>query len=284
LRRLGDQRRQNAEQMMELRGLRGKSGAKVRLMLQRVQAEADDFERCTSQLSALRAVGARQQRDTLQRLSSELLRTEVSAMQSAAGSAPLALGARKAFRQLFERLQATVTAAQTQAQEMQQMLTASFERLNSEFGFAFSTAPAPSLDRYRAELGLIDQSYSRYVGMTQSWRLAVPGFMEQFRRMLLSKLRMVFESAAAELEMWSKSATTQVDLQLRERRKAFQRRREALERIQAAAGELEQRIAEVEAQDEHLRSLQQRLEAAAGDTVAVARRLLAPPDSQADAA
>ncbi|MDH4053634.1 MAG: dynamin family protein, partial [Rubrivivax sp.] len=84
--------------------------------------------------------------------------------------------------------------------------------------------------------------------------------------------------------MWSKSATTQVDLQLRERRKAFQRRREALERIQAAAGELEQRIAEVESQDEHLRGLQQRLEAAAGDTVAVARRLLAPPDSQADAA
>ncbi|MDH5339966.1 MAG: dynamin family protein [Rubrivivax sp.] len=284
LRRLGDQRRQNAEQMMELRGLRGKSGAKVRLMLQRVQAEADDFERCTSQLAALRAVSARQQRDTLLRLSSELLRTEVSAMQSAAGSAPLALGARKAFRQLFKRLQVSLGGAETRAQEMHQMLTASFERLNSEFGFAFSTVPAPSLDRYRAELGLIDQSYSRYVGMTQSWRLAVPGFMEQFRRMLLSKLRMVFESAAAELEMWSKSATTQVDLQLRERRKAFQRRREALERIQAAAGELEQRIAEVESQDEHLRGLQQRLEAAAGDTVAVARRLLAPPDSQADAA
>jgi DNA repair exonuclease SbcCD ATPase subunit len=270
--------------MMELRGLRGKSGAKVRLMLQRVQAEADDFERCTSQLAALRAVSARQQRDTLLRLSSELLRTEVSAMQSAAGSAPLALGARKAFRQLFKRLQVSLGGAETRAQEMQQMLTASFERLNAEFGFAFSTDPAPALDRYRIELGLIDTSYSRYVGMTQSWRLAVPGFMEQFRRMLLSKLRMVFESAAGEVEMWSKAATAQVDLQLRERRKAFQRRREALERIQAAAGELEQRIAEVESQDEHLRSLQQRLESAAADTVAVARRSRARPESQADAA
>ena len=45
--RLGDRRRQLAEQMLELRGLRGKSGAKVRLMLQRVDAETAEFEQCT---------------------------------------------------------------------------------------------------------------------------------------------------------------------------------------------------------------------------------------------
>ena len=33
--------------MLELRGLRGKSGAKVRLMLQRVEAETAEFEHCT---------------------------------------------------------------------------------------------------------------------------------------------------------------------------------------------------------------------------------------------
>ena len=283
-RRLSDQRRQNAEQMMELRGLRGKSSAKVRLMLQRVETEANDFERCTAQLSALRAVSARQQRDTLQRLSSELLRTEVAAMQSAAGSAPLALGARKAFKQLFKRLHTALSEAEAQAQEMQNMLGASFEKLNSDFGFAFAVSPAPGLDRYRAELSLIEQSYSRYVGMTQSWRLAVTGFMEQFRRMLLSKLRMVFESAAGELEIWSKAATTQVDLQLRERRKAFHRRREALERIKAAAGELEQRIVEVEAQDEHLDSLQQRLADSAAECMGLAREKVAPRAPRASAA
>jgi hypothetical protein len=89
--------------------------------------------------------------------------------------------------------------------------------------------------------------------------MAAPGFAEQFRRMLLSKLRVVFESAASDLELWSKAASGQVDLQLRERRRGFKRRREALERIQAAAGELEQRIAEVESQDEHLAELQRQL-------------------------
>ena len=97
--------------------------------------------------------------------------------------------------------------------------------------------------------------------------------------MLLSKLRVVFENAAGDIEMWSKSAGVQVEQQLRERRKAFQRRREALERIQAAAGELEQRIGEVEAQDGHLRDLQQRLDRLTSETVSIALGLLAPADA-----
>jgi len=52
--------------------------------------------------------------------------------------------------------------------------------------------------------------------------------------------------------MWSKGISAQVDSQLRERRRGFRRRREALERIQSAAGELEQRIAEIESQDQRL--------------------------------
>jgi hypothetical protein len=39
-RRLNDRRRQHAEQLLELRGLRGKSGTKMRLMVERVDAEA----------------------------------------------------------------------------------------------------------------------------------------------------------------------------------------------------------------------------------------------------
>jgi cell division protein FtsB len=51
-RRLTDRRRQVAEQLLELRGLRGKSSAKVRQMLQRVDAEAAEFEQCAARLQA----------------------------------------------------------------------------------------------------------------------------------------------------------------------------------------------------------------------------------------
>jgi hypothetical protein len=151
------------------------------------------------------------------------------------------------------------------------MLDASFLQLNAEFGFAFTLSAPPTLERFTAELDLIDRNYSRYLGLTQAWRMAAPGFAEQFRRMLLSKLRVVFESAAADLELWSKGASSQVDVQLRERRRGFKRRREALERIQGAAGELEQRIAEVESQDERLGELQRQLDRSADQLLALAR-------------
>ena len=132
------------------------------------------------------------------------------------------------------------------------MLAASFAKLNAEFGFSLSVSPMPDLGRFVQELTLIQRNYVQYLGLTQALRLSQTKFMEQFRRMLMSKLRVVFENASGELELWNKMASSQVDSQLRERRRSFRRRREALERIQAASGELEHRLSELEAQDAQL--------------------------------
>jgi hypothetical protein len=143
---------------------------------------------------------------------------------------------------------------------MFQMLGASYRQLNAEFGFAFTLASVPRLDRFVAELELIERSYSPYLGPAQAWRLSGAGFMEQFQRMLVSKLRVVFENAAGEIELWSKGAAAQIEQQLHERKAAFDHRRDSLQRIQGAAGELEARIGEVELQDKRLGGLQWRLD------------------------
>jgi hypothetical protein len=269
-RRLGERRRHNAEQMLELRGLRGKSGARVRSMLQRLDAEMADFERCGARLSALRAVHLRQLHKVMRMLSSDALRDEVKTMRAAMGATPLNLGARKAFRVLCERLRAALAGARSQSDEIEQMLGASYQQLNAEYGFAFVLNSAPRLDRFVAELDLLERSYGVYLGPSQAWRLSSASFMDQFQRMLVSKLRVVFENAAGEVELWSKAASSQMDLQLRERRQAFSHRHESLQRIQVASGELEQRIAEVELQDKRLAGLQWRLDSMAEQARALA--------------
>jgi len=251
-RRVGDSRRQLAEQLLELRGIRGKSSAKVRLMLQRVEEETAEFELCTTRLQALRAVHSRMLKDTLVGLSSDRLREEVGRMQAEMSASLLNLGAKKSFIGLCNRLRDLLHAAQTNGNEVRDMLAASFTKLNAEFGFGLTLPRGPALERYSGELALIERNYVQYLGLTQALRLSQPKFMEQFRRMLVSKLRVVFENASGELELWSKGASAQVDSQLRERRRSFRRRREALERIQSASGELEQRLAEIESQDQRL--------------------------------
>jgi chromosome segregation ATPase len=69
----------------------------------------------------------------------------------------------------------------------------------------------------------------------------------------------IYESALGEVELWNKSAAAQLDAQLRERRRNFGRRLEAIERIQQAASGLDDRIAEIESQEKALDTLDAKL-------------------------
>lgn len=262
LHRLADRRRQITEQLLDLRGLRGKSSAKLQLMSRRFESDATSFEGCLPRLAALRAVQSRQLRDLMHRLSADRVRAEIARMQSDSEASFFKLGAGKAFARLGERLRGVFDEVDKAVDEVDQMLAASHRQLNADFGFSLGAAPKPQLEGYRRELLRIEASYSRYFGITKLWRLSEPGFLAQFLQVLLSRLRVVFESAAAEIELWSKTASSQMESQLRERRRSLQHRREAFARIQAAEGELEQRIAEVEAQDQRLHQTGDRIESA----------------------
>ena len=277
-RKLGEGRRQLVEQMLELRGLRGKSDVTVRRMLDRVDAETAEFELCTSHLQALRGVHTRMLKDMMIGISSDRLREEVLQMQTAMNASVLRLGTKKAFIGMCAHLRGLLTAAQGRCLEIRHMLRGSFEQLNAQFGFALALPEAPDLAGFEQDLSLIERNYVQYLGLTQALRLSQPRFMEQFRRMLVSKLRVVFESASSELEMWNKAASAQVDTQLRERRRSFRRRRESLERIQSATDELELRLAEIGSQDQRLQSRQTRV---AELTLALRRQAAQAPPTAA---
>jgi hypothetical protein len=253
--RLRDQRRQNSEQLLELRGLRGKSGARVRHLLDRVQDDAGEFERCLTRLTALRAVQTRMLRDVQNQLSSERIRVEVKQLQSALDSRWLHLGARQAFLGMCEKLRNALSQSEVTSSEAREMLQATFRQLNAEFGFSLSIPLPPEMAAHREELDAIERGYNRYFGLSETLRMASGAFKERFVRMLVSKLRVVFETAARDIELWNQSAGAQMEAQLRDRRRSFRKRRESLERIQQAAGELEERVADVEAQAARIESL-----------------------------
>jgi hypothetical protein len=85
----------------------------------------------------------------------------------------------------------------------------------------------------------------QYLGLGNAFRLAQPAFADRLVRALSTRLRGVHETALTDIEAWSKSAASQLDAQLRERRKNFVRRLEAIDRIAQASGGLDERIAEI---------------------------------------
>jgi hypothetical protein len=139
------------------------------------------------------------------------------------------------------------------------MLHATFRQLNAEHGFTLQAPAEPDLVGFEHQLTQIERSHTQYLGVGNLLKLAQPDFCDKLVRALASRLRVVNEAAMTEVERWSKGAGAQLDAQLKERRRNFGKRIEAVERIQHAAGSLEERLTELAVQESGLAELQKRL-------------------------
>lgn len=269
-------RRDLDDQMAELRSLRGKNASVIESMRQRIEQEQHEFDLSASKIQAVRAVHLKLLRDVFQQLGSKALKVELAELAQLLQQKGLKLGVKKIYVQTFDKLRGTLDKAQASGTEIQAMLGGTFRQLNAEFGFSLQVPPPPQLEHFSHDLSQIEQSHLQYLGVGNSLKLAQPEFSERLVRALAMRLRTVYESAANDLELWSKSATAQLDAQLRERRRSFARRMEAVDRIQQAASGLVERIAEIEEGEGELIQLEHRLQE-------LTSQLIAPPDAEAAA-
>jgi hypothetical protein len=246
---IGIRRRDLHEQMMELRGLHGKNANVIRHMRGRIESEQAEFDASGQRIHAIRSVHLKLLREVFTALGNATLRAELRQLNESLRQPGIKLGARRAYTETFNRLRDIFTHTKTLNAEIHNMLVTSFRQLNTEFGFNLQTPREPELARYQNDLDAVERSHSQYLGIGNAFRLAQPEFADRLVRALATRLRVVFESALGEVELWNKSAASQLDAQLRERRKNFSKRLEAIERIQNAAVTLDERITELNAQD-----------------------------------
>ena len=252
-------RRDLAEQMVELRGLRGKNISVIKHMRSRIEQEQAEFDTSGSKIHAVRSVHLKMLRDLFNLLSTPTLKAELAELTNALKQPGIKLGVKKAYGQTFSRLREGLQKSQVLSGEIQSMLTASFRQLNSEFSFSLQAPKEPELIRYEHDLELIERSHLQYLGLGNVLKLSQAEFSERLVRALATRLRVVYETALGEVELWNKSAASQLDAQLRERRRNFGRRLEAIERIQQAASGLDERIAEIDEQEGVLNELDAKL-------------------------
>ena len=95
--------------------------------------------------------------------------------------------------------------------------------------------------------------------MSNLIQLTRADFTDKLIRSLHARVRAIFETAVGEIELWNKAASGQLDVELRERRRAFTRRIEAIQRIQDAAGGLDERLRELDQQLDALQATEREL-------------------------
>lgn len=247
------------EQIQELEGLRGKNVGVIKQMRLRIEQEQADFDASGAKIQAVRSVHLRLLKDLFAMLSSTHLKGVVTDLARALKQPGIKLGVRRAYAQTFDRLRADLGQTEGLAKDIQSMLEGSFKNLNAEYGFSLQPPTPPQLLRYLKDLDQIEASHLQYLSLGNALRLAQPEFAERLARALMSRLRVVYDTAVNEVELWNKSAAAQLDAQLRERRRNFGRRIEAVSRIQHAAGGLDERIRELQSQQSQLHLMDAKL-------------------------
>lgn len=240
-------KRDLTEQTLELKGLQGKNSVVIKHMRNRIAQEQAEFDQGGAKIHAVRSVHLKLLREVFGILGSKALKAEMALLTKTLMRKGLKLGVKRAYGDTFEKLHSNLGKVQTLSGEIQTMLAATFSQLNAEYGFSLQPPAAPDMGPFIAELARVERAHLQYLGVGNVFKLAQPAFADQLVRALSTRLRSVYESALGEVELWSKSAAAQLDAQLRERRRNFTRRMEAIDRIQQAAGGLEERIVELDA-------------------------------------
>jgi len=252
-------RRDLTEQKMELQGLRGKNVGVIKHMRGRIAQEQSDFDRGGAKLHAVRSVHLKLLKEVFGLLGAKVLKAEMGQLTDALTQKGLKLGVKKAYGETFGNLRGNFANVHSLVGEMHTMLTTMFTQLNTEYGFSLQPVKVPDLSFYLNDFELAQRSHLRYLGLSNIFRLAQPEFADRLVRALYARIRSIHDAALGEIEFWSKSTAAQLDAQLRERRRSFARRMEAIDRIQQAAGGLDERITDIEQQDAALEQMEHKL-------------------------
>lgn len=247
------------DQSMELQGLKNKNSVVIKNMRLRITQEQAEFDLGGIKIHALRSVHLKLLREVFGLLGPLGLKKEMIEIGRLLRQKGLKLGVKRAYGETFERLRANLRRVQSINAEIESMLAATFRQLNAEYGFSLQAPVEPALTGYLHDLDLVERSHLQYLGIGNALRLAQSAFSNRLVRALSNRLRVIHEAALADIELWSKSAAAQLDAQLRERRRNFGRRLDAIDRIEQAAGGLDDRLAEIELQQNGLSQLNAKL-------------------------
>ncbi|MBT3067827.1 dynamin family protein [Rhodoferax sp. U11-2br] len=252
-------RRDLTEQLLELKGLQGKNQPVIKNMRARVAQEQAEFDAAGVKIHAVRSVHLKLIREIFGLLGPKALKDEMAQLTAALKQKGFKLGIKRSYGETFERLRANLRQVHAKGLDIHAMLAATFLQLNTEYGFSLQVPDEPQMAPYLSDLDLIERSHVQYLGIGNAFRLAQPEFADRLVRALSTRLRTVNETVLGDIEAWSKSAASQLDSQLRERRKNFVRRLEAIDRIGQASSGLDERIEDINARSTELDQVELKL-------------------------
>lgn len=257
------------EQMLELKGLRGKNMNVIEHMMKRVDAEKKEFDASLIRMQGTRSVFTRLSTEVYTNLGMDILREEIRKTREAMEKSYLSLGLRESIKHFFAQVRLNLIESNKKTDEISEMMVVMYRKFSTEHGLALS-APMPfSLDKYIKELDAIEVVYQKQFNATTMLTNTRVALMRKFFDSVAARVKQNFLQANKDVEAWQKVVMAPLEAQIREHKNQLKNRMQSIQRIHVATDSLEDKIAsfealqaEVDAQKQGLQQMQDNLKTA----------------------
>ena len=231
-----------AEQLHELKSLRGKNHSVIAHMMRRIDVEKKEFDSSLFKLQATRSVFTRLSTELYTSLGMDIVRDDIDQVREAMQRSRFFTGVREAVKQYFERIKLNLELSDRKTGEITEMMGVMYRKFSAEHGLALALPMPFSLERYRREVTDIEAIYYKQFGTATLITTSRVVLMEKFFDSIASRVRKCFKAANDDADAWLKVIMAPLEAQIRQHKDQLKHRLASIQRIHDATDSLEQKI------------------------------------------
>ena len=231
-----------AEQLHELKSLRGKNHSVIAHMMRRIDVEKKEFDSSLFKLQATRSVFTRLSTELYTSLGMDIVRDDIDQVREAMQRSRFFTGVREAVKQYFERIKLNLELSDRKTGEITEMMGVMYCKFSAEHGLALALPMPFSLERYRREVTDIEAIYYKQFGTATLITTSRVVLMEKFFDSIASRVRKCFKAANDDADAWLKVIMAPLEAQIRQHKDQLKHRLASIQRIHDATDSLEQKI------------------------------------------
>ena len=243
---LSTRARNVAEQLMELKNLRGKNHRVIEHMMQRIDIEKKEFDESLLKLQGTRAVFTHLSMEMFTSLGMDAIKADILCARDAMQESNFSFGLRQAVRAFFDRTKQRLALSGQKTEEITEMMTVMYRKFSTEHGLAVSMPMPFSLQKYCNEIDQIETVYRKQFGTAVIMTTPQVVLMQKFFDSIVSRVKHSFLQANRDVEAWLKVIMAPLEAQIREHKSQLKRRLQSIERIHLATDSLEEKIQAIE--------------------------------------
>jgi hypothetical protein len=234
-----------AEQLDELKELRGKNQSVIRYMMLKVKSEKEEFEQSLQQYYAVRSVFSSLTNKLFQHLGMDALREDTRRTREAMLACTFSRSLKGAMAKFFTEVRARMGLSVGEITEISSMLATMYKRFGVEHGLTLETPDSFSLADYQREIDQLESSFNTHFNMRAIITREKRSLTQQFFETVAAQVRRTFENLNRDIEHWLRAVMNPLETHVREHQTQLKRRLESIKRINEATDGLEDRIADL---------------------------------------